>query len=261
MRKGSDGMATMQRRTFIKSIAAAFGTMAVGKLPAMPAERRINYDRFCTNTSIRYDLDSPWSQNGTVYASDYQILITHPGEFTGDGSARVPDLSKLWWGEFDSRGWREWPDQQVLVAHPDGMQRWCPKCHGKGRLGSGVRECPKCHGDFDEYFGDDAVGDAFYYDIGGVKHNVPHHCPTCRTGHVGGLLCGTCKGDGHTVESLEIVGGQYLSGWYCDSIRQLGGADYRVLEDADDNRGGTFDVVAFRFADGGRGFVMPYETD
>lgn len=120
------------RRSFLQAAAAAFSGVALGRLgeTTAPEPQPIDYSRFCDHDgdSWRYDLAAPFSQNGMIVATDSKILISHPGELSGGGTARVPDVGKLWWGEFDARGWVELPPPRIEETR-DHWSR-CVHCLG-----------------------------------------------------------------------------------------------------------------------------------
>jgi hypothetical protein len=190
----------MNRRAFLQSMSAAFSAMALGVRPAFAqSPPRINYDLFCDSAlSYRYDMMQPWSHEGIIAASDAKILIVHPGEWSGDGSARVPDLTKLWWDEFDAPGWKELPRQQLETV--DATSLMCPACMGTGRLGDGIHRV-----DIKDEDGDPCMG------------------------WVGGRACSQCGGCGwDDFQHREILGDGHFCPGYMNRIRTLGGVDYRV---------------------------------
>lgn len=252
----------MQRRTFLQSVAAAMASTVTGRLPAADVPLSIDYSRFTDYEPVRYDLDTPWSHEGVTYATDSRILISHAGEFSGDGGGRFPDVGKLWWDEFDIRGWKPFPMRQRRLDFT-GQSPYpfaCPECRGRGRVGRDVAECQKCAGCYDEYFGDDAKQDGEWYDMHGNSHPSLTLCPDCTRGATGGILCGYCSGSGESWIAAERIGGVLVDGWYADSIRTLPEPEYRIFEGL--NAGDNVRLMAFRFGAGdGRGFAIGLRED
>lgn len=225
------------RRSFLQSMAAAFSATALGvrMSPAQPAA--IRYELF-TDTSAwvrRHQICEPFSLDGAVYATDARVLITHPGEWSGSGNAKVPDVGKLWWDEFDKPGWKELPEQRLeLTTHDSSL---CHLCMGLGRVGDGVHRV-LCR---------DEDGDPEWAWAGGAK-------------------CHQCNGTGWEEEypHVDRIDGAAFSPGYMNRLRTLGGLDYRILSLGDDRRvhpRGNAEVLLVRGDGGVRGMLMCVHED
>lgn len=213
----------IQRRSFLQSVAAAFACAVTG-VPVVPRQAQaINWDLFTALPEYmtrNYDLQRPWSFERLTVASDARVLLTVAGESDGDGTARVPDLSHLPWGEFDSGGWQPMGERKFISVSP---------------MDTGM-----C----------DACGGTRWVDLHAVRH-VPMTDPAyweedlCYSG---GTRCARCAGD--DLHIREVVGGVEFCPAYQTRIRTLGPLDWRMSEFTHGN------IMLFR-SDVVRGFVMP----
>lgn len=81
-------------------------------------------------------------------------------------------------------------------------------------------------------------------------------CPNCM-----GMTCSSCS-DGYVTAAAtdELIDGMPFQVAYLHRIRTLpGDLEYRVLSDATDAYGGGAHALAFRWGDGGKGFLMGVE--
>lgn len=150
----------MNRRSFMQAIAAAFSAVASGVRPNFAAEPpKIRYELFSDTQDFRWALSQPFSQDGVICATDARIIVTHPGEWSGESAGRVPNISSLCWDEFDTGGWKELPSQSLEFAPQFEFGTMCHLCMGTGRVGDGVRRV----------LGKDEDGDPMWRWTGGTK--------------------------------------------------------------------------------------------
>lgn len=231
------------RRSFLQAAAAAFSAVALGRLgtPSAPGPRPIDYSRFLMRADDWwkvYELSAPFSQGELVCATDSRILLTHPGELSGAGSARVPDISKLNWSEFDSRGWRELPQVGRIDRFTD-VSSECVYCLGSGIHGESS-ECGGCYGS------GDFLTDSGYDD-----------CPRCNGRGELGTPCVPCGGTGYT-PTAEHLHGERFSVFYLDALRRLGPIETRLIQGVRSAEHGETPALIFRGEQGIRGFLMPF---
>ena len=231
----------MNRRSFLQSMSAAFGALALGVRPSFASPSRINYSLFTDKYVRRYDLTSPWSDRGVIAVTDAKILITHPGEWSGEASAKVPDIWKLWWGEFDATGWC--PLRTVRAKqNQQNSTSGCPQCYGTGRIGPHVRQC-------------DCDPLAEYTDHSKGYPRILDGCPQCQpSGWIGGVKCTACGGSGWLEGDerfVEQFQGVKFNPHYIARVRTLGEVDCRVIHGVRDTENASdLDVLLFRGADG-----------
>lgn len=235
------------RRSFLQTAAAAFAGVALGRLgsPSAPGPRPIDYTRFVEREAYdgaRYQLAAPFSHGDMICATDCRILLTHQGELSGDGSARVPDVSRLNWSEFDSRGWRELPRVGRVARFTDVSSR-CVHCLGTGFLGESS-ECGECYGagDVPTKLGDYVVN---FWD-----------CPRCNGRGKLGTTCVPCGGTGYTLTAEQLYGERFCV-FYLDALRRLGPIETRLIQGAKSSHGESAALI-FRGEHGVRGFLMPF---
>ena len=122
----------MNRRSFIASMAAAFGTMATGiRLGLRDVPPNIDYSLFCGNMfQPKYDIDRPFNIGDSIYATNCHVIVTHPGEWSGESSGKLPNIALLPWESFESRGWKMLGDRYEEIDRGDGCMRL--------RIGSGT---------------------------------------------------------------------------------------------------------------------------
>jgi hypothetical protein len=240
-------MAVMTRRSFIESVAAMVAASAIGKSVVLPKQPTIDYSLFCDPyPGCRYDLTTPFDLRGLRYASDARVLVCHESDgLSVDGDRPVPDVSALWWGEFESRGWQRLPDSCIHNVAPKYDEN-CETCYGKGRIGSGVVLCPACE------------GEDWCKDIRIEGVNAEQH-PDCASGWIGGAKCETCNGSGHhrNVGTMSLVQGRIFGTGYLNKLRTLGEVETRIIDAPQKDAG----VMVFRFGDSGRGFLMGIDPD
>jgi hypothetical protein len=191
----------MNRRSFLQSMSVAFSAVAFGVRPNFAqTPLKIRYELFADTQCFRYDLDQPFSLDGAIYATDSRFLITHPGEWTGMESGKVPNVARLWWGEFDKPGWKDLPAQK-LELRSDHLESLCHRCMGTGRVGDGVHRVPD----------KDQDGDAYWRWAGGER------CPFCDHGW------------DRDVCNHERIGPAVFCPGRMNRLRTLGHLDYRVI--------------------------------
>lgn len=219
----------MNRRSFLQSMTAAFAMATTGLAIRNP--KPIRYELFTMPYASRYDLKTPFSIGGNVYASDSRVLIAHAGDIGDtDQKRRVPDLSHLKWGEFESGGFRSLGAPN-LVRGPHASAG-CPECYGLGRVGDGVTQCPCL------VIGDDG------------------RCIRCEDSEwIGGRACSVCERGEITDGSVEGVGCGRFSPAYMSRLRTLGELDVKVITDKDAN-GDLANILLFRGEHGVRGMLM-----
>lgn len=244
-------MAVMTRRSFIESVAAMVAASAVGKSVVLPKQPAIDYSLFCDKIGIgRYDLLTPFDLQGVRYASDARVLVCHESDgHSTDGDRPVPDVTKLWWDEFETRGWQRLPDSCVYNARGTGDDE-CETCYGTGRLGSGIVVCPICNG---EEWCISVRTDSMSKEFKLEQH------PDCVSGWIGGVKCETCNGKGYhgKVGTLSLVQGRVFSTGYLNKIRTLGEVETKIIDAPKKSAG----VMVFRFGESGRGFLMGIDTN
>lgn len=228
------------RRSFLQSMAAALSVAVIGTKPNLSAIERpaIDYSLFTDGETARYDLSSPWSIDGAVYATNSRILVTHPGEWSGDGKARVPNVGGLPWDEFDACGWSPLGKLNRVEASGCGQ---CVACRGVGVIGSNLSECDEC------------LGSGTFYPPNYEWTGRSRPCRKCVYGYLGGVKCGAC--DNGRVDFVEELHGFEYDPLYIAAIRTLGPVDVRAIEDTDKygRRGG---MLLFRGAGDVRGMLM-----
>lgn len=195
---------SITRRSFLQSMSAAMSAVAFGaRMPSAIEPPKIRYDLFAeTWIGGKWDIHEPFSLDGSIYATDSRVLITHPGEWSGGATGRVPAVHHLWWGEFDRPGWKQLPEQRLELRHPH-MESQCVHCMATGRVGEGVHRA----------LSTDEDGDDVYRWVGGTK-------------------CGYCNGTGwdESFSHHERLGNGVFAPGYMQRLRTLGGLDYRVIE-------------------------------
>ncbi len=229
----------MNRRSFLQSLAALSGSVAIGIRPGAESigkKSLIDYSLFCDDPlapTPRFNLLDPFSVGEHVYASDCRILVRHPGVLTGEASGRVPDVSQLWWEEFDSPGWGSLHQAEYVYGKPGHVMALCGVCLGRGVVGK-VFRCTAEDCEFDR--------------------EVGHGCPHCVNGWVGAkcTASGCRKGD---VEFREIIGGSLFCPSYMSRVRSLGNIEYRIIRKSDGVVHGPTDVMLFRGEGGVQGFL------
>lgn len=237
------------RRSFLQSMAAAMSVAVVGVKPGPAAIERpvIDYSLFVDNDDYigRYDVSSPWSVDGSIYATDCRIVVTHPGEWSGGGDARVPNAQRLQWGEFESAGWS--PLGSTVQVKSEGGAA-CGICRGRGVLGGNLVECDECQGSGTFY--------PHHYEYSGKT--MP--CRKCVLGYLGGVKCGACNNG--QLDWREEIGGYEFSPHYIAAIRTLGPVDTRIITTgADSFKGRDHGVLLFRGAGNVRGMLMSMLKD
>jgi len=220
----------MNRRSFLQSLTVAFSAVATGtRLSLKDEPPAIDYSLFTMDEhhlGLWSALVNPFSVDGSVYATDSRVLIRHPGEWSGDDAGRLPDVSKLWWEEFDEPGWHPL-GVPVHVSHSRGAD--CPTCRGKGFVGpeSMCLACKGIGGTLDE------EGD-FY-----------RECPNCNEGVVGLARCPAgCVGG--VVKYRERIGSGLFCPDYMARLRTLGDIEVRTIDVAKGTKvysGGTVLLV------------------
>lgn len=228
------------RRSFLQSMAAAMSVAVVGvhRSAAEPSPPVIDYSLFTDRETTRYDLSAPWSKDGAIYATNSRILVTHPGEWNGDGTGRVPNVGVLPWGEFDARGWS--PLGKTKRVEADGCG-YCFVCRGVGVLGSNLTECGECFGTGEDY--------PENYEWTGCSRP----CSKCVLGYLGGVKCAACENG--RVDYVEELGGYEYDPLWIAAIRTLGPVDVHAIEDTD-KYGRVCGMLLFRGAGGVRGMLM-----
>lgn len=247
----------MKRRTFLQSLAAMAG-MSAGCQLGYVAGKPVRYELFSTGDYSRYDLRFPFQQEHQVFTTDSRILIAEPKDIAAfENCKNLPPVSDLWWDEFDQSGWKPLPPQR-LVKSPD--ERQCHVCYGTGRVGDDVHRCSTCDGNPRNW---------------GPIDSMVFACPDCHFGWRGGRPCTLCPfsvdvdGDAsfgflpEGAESSEIIDGGRFDGGYMARLRTLpGDIEYRLMRDAT-IRGAwkysQWDVLAFRWGNGGKGFLCGLE--
>ena len=238
----------MNRRSFLQMVSAALAASTLGVRGLTQQPDAINWN-LLTDWDVRYDLTSPWSVEGTIYATDTRKIIALPGEFSGKGDAKVPNVGKLPWNEFDAGGWQPL-GRPVLERYGTDDETWtlCLQCFGIGRTGD-VRRCDKCNGYLDVWY-DDTAGTS----RGG--------CHKCHEGWVGGVECLRCHGTRHETEGpplSETIHGYPFCPAQMQMLRTLGELDIRVIDESElplRKHGNSGGVLLFRGAGGVRGLLM-----
>lgn len=227
----------MNRRTFMQSVAAAFASPILSRIAPVAVYREIDWSLFVDampRKSDRFDLASPFVQNGLRIATEARLLIAAPDE-SGDGEsrARVPDCSVLPWREFDSAGWSRLTEQtRILIDQQYPYE--CPSCFGKGSFGN-VRQCDANHDDFEE-------------------------CRLCcNTQFVGDYPCEECGGRGEVYQGIAEVGGCYFEEAKLARIRTIGDVDVRIARQRKED--GGMALLLFQRGDGARGFLASLWDD
>jgi len=223
----------MNRRSFNKMLAAAFGSAAIGLTPALmkSGPKKINLAEYCELDAYRYSLDKPFIQSGHQIATDGRILIRLPalGD-DGDGeNRRVPDLDRFNWDLFDCRGWKPWPKLEVLENYGACVSS-CRTCRGFGRVNFRQCDCPGVKYQSDGYA------------------DTSQWCGFCDSEGETGDACPTCKGKNCCFDKAAVIGTSGVLNTRFDSMIR-----------ADIVRGyapHAAEAIAFRF-DGGVGLVMP----
>lgn len=229
------------RRSFMQSMAAALSVAVIGVKPNLSTFERpaIDYSLFTDKETARYDLTSPWSIDGNIYATNSRIIVTHPGEWSGDGKARVPNVGVLPWREFDSLGWSPLGKAKCVEAIGCGQ---CAICRGVGVLGSNLIECDECQG-----------SGTFYPDnYEWTGRSRP--CPKCVYGYIGGVKCSACD-QGYT-DFVEEIGGYNFDPLWIFAIRTLGPVDIHILGDIESPYERVGGMLFFRGDGDVRGMLM-----
>lgn len=239
----------MKRRTFLQSLAAMAG-MSSGCQMGYVAGKPVRYELFSGDCSLKYDLRYPFQQGRQLFTSDSRILIAEDRDLdVFENCKKLPPVSDLWWDEFETAGWSPLPPQRLETLERIGM---CHACYGTGRTGMFSR-CGTCHGNSDNW---------------GMLDSGLIGCPDCHFGWVGGDPCTVCKlefdCDGDVTvgwlpegsESAERIDGQLFGGGYMSRLRTLpGDIEYRLLRSPVHPHGAMNGVLAFRWGNGGKGFL------
>lgn len=231
----------MNRRTFTKMLAGAFGTAVTGLTPNQIEDRGIDLSEFHRSYSDgRYDLSAPFQFGGFDIASDGCVLIRVPGNGNLTYSdRRVPDLSQFNWDGFNVSGWKRWPKKRI-VKRGDSQ---CRKCRGFGVTGRSDCSCIGVH----EF------------------HN--QSCKKCDGSGVIGDKCAKCNGAGW-FNQLALLDGDTISTRYESMISELPGVEFLPDREAVNVRSTGYVgidetqtvAIPFRF-DGGVGLVMPVRPE
>lgn len=235
----------LSRRSFMQSIGSMMAAMTLGVRGGVTKKPTVNFDLFTdTIECARYNLQHPWSVNGIIAATDARILVTTPGELSGDADARVPDLGKLCWSEFDTGGFRPFIGGHRVKCRRVYTATWCGTCGGIGQVGGVIRKCRTCGGDWDA----DGIGP---------------ECPDCFKGFVGGTKCPDCKGgkfqDDDQAYDIRVGDSRFCAG-YIARIKTIGDVDVKVVPVGPlNNQDG--DILLFRGDNGVRGMLMGLSPD
>lgn len=202
----------MNRRTFLQSMSAAFcSSVLAGTVDCRHERHSIDYSQFVDEDQLwsrRYDLSHPFSVDGSIYATDGRVVITHPGEWRGTSEGRVPDVTQLWWDEFDRSGWKPL-GRPHNERHPDGAS--CPICRGKWLIGP-TATCKRC----------DGLG-WMLQDFGRAVTDCD-----CYEGKVGVKCPAGC--DRGLVDYREQIDGCGFCPDYMARLRTLGDLEYRRID-------------------------------
>lgn len=109
------------------------GTVATNPLRSLLVERTdpvIDLTKFCEPEPMRYNINNPFVIGERIYATDARRIITMASR---EGSSaidlKLPPVSGLPWGEFNSTGWRQlW--RNVCEEKPEKCVDACPACDG-----------------------------------------------------------------------------------------------------------------------------------
>jgi hypothetical protein len=217
-----------------------FATSIVGNKAVFASPPPIRWDLFTDSMSVRFALQNPFVAMDRTVATDGRILVSIPGfDQAVDSEGRLPDLSILNWEEFDRDTWS--PASKLIKSNFTCEHSICLDCLGLCRTGLGVKQCTQC---------DDPLG-----------YSVEPFCDKCNDcGYVGGPICQSCEGEGW-VENTEqtILADQYhFNPGFIARIKTLGDFDWRVMPF--NPRKTDSGILAFRFGDGGKGFLCGMEV-
>lgn len=234
----------MNRRSFNKMLAAAFGSAAIGLTPnLLKPGPKIDFAEWCDLERYRWSLEKPFIQSGHQIATDGRVLLRLPsiGDIGTDEDRRVPDLDQFQWDLFDCRGWKPWP---ALEIEKYGVcVSSCRGCRGYGLINWRQCDCP-----------------GIIYDEYDNEMDKSGWCGRCDSDRQTGDVCPVCNGkDCNPDEAARIGDAGYLNTRFDSMIRDLGDVEYLPAG------GGNIvsrtaphaaEAIAFRF-DGGVGLVMP----
>jgi hypothetical protein len=238
-------------------------------VPVKP--QAVRYDLFCKPHPLRnYKIDTPFSIDGQLYATDLCILITHAADGHAiEADRKVPSCDKVAWDAFDRGGWR--PLEKVThVAKEGDLYAVCEECFGRGTIGL-VSKCPSCwlrdHScsenveKFYDLFYDDE--DEFHSDDGYIV-TIDNPQPDCVNGWIGGTKCARCNGNGSHEDAgtISLIGDRRWQTQYLNRIRTLGDVEVRMGDFSCDGRVEERHrgILMFRFGDDGKGFLMPFAS-
>jgi len=169
-------------------------------------------------------MTKPVSIGGNVYAGNYHIIISHPGELAGRGEdRRYPDVSRLQWDCFESGGFRAFRTQPVEAEWHQSM---CTNCFGFGVTGV-WSEC-QCQCEY-----------------------IEGSCKKCNGLEIVGTACPVCEGTCYSGDEIEAFGGAVFDSGYIARLKTLGDLDAKVITRHEDSAG----ILLFR-GHNVRGFLM-----
>ena len=169
----------MERRGFLKSLAAGFATPVLAPL-AVVGNPAIPWELFCDPKSSRFDLSVPWYTEGRLVASDARILVSELG-FGGVGKLRrVPNVSTLPWDQSDGTGWAS-----VLGLKRTPAIAECERCFGRGRINAVRCNCENTETIIDS------------------RGQSRDRCLDCGENGWLGLACPQCDGSGKSRPLLQ----------------------------------------------------------
>ena len=84
----------------------------------------IDYSLFCGNRTLsKYNFDHPFNIRDAIYATNGHVIVTHPGEWSGETIGNVPDISVLPWKQFETSSWKRLREQYEEKDFDDGYTR------------------------------------------------------------------------------------------------------------------------------------------
>lgn len=199
--------------------AAAMGSVLPIRVSQSKIDPPIDYSKFTYNYArpFRYSIENPFEIDGITYATDGGILVCHEQSFQScTEQLKLPPIEDLWWDEFDTGGWRKFAPER-LPAGDYSEEIQCGHC-------------------------DDELGHSVLTDEGTAS------CPKCDG-------AGVIRVEKHLAYTLKGTSSEScFDDDHINAIRSLGDVEYKIF--LTDCEYGDYEVLAFRFGETGKGFLM-----
>lgn len=243
----------MHRRTFVK-----LGMFAC--LPVPDIRQGISMDlmrRACDPSWVRYDLSSPFVEDGNAVATDGKVAVVvfdRMGIANKQSPVRLPPVGKAFEAFWHPAGkWLDWPSADYTWSDYAS----CYYCNGRGFEGR-LSKCSTCIGEgiVPADLGKDDWNHIDWDDTPTVD------CKKCVNGFRSNTVCRICKGTPYveTDKGKQVVSSGFIAAGYHHLVSQFPGVQYSEANLCEPNRAyhGNDKPVLFRF-EGGRGALMPLD--